>query len=386
MDSDDEMTWSIHDLDHAPGSFHTFHRRTASANSLSPTSYRGRTLSLDLPAGIGSSIQIKNSGANASMGEVIPNRSRVWSASSVPVLPTTTSQSTLVSAFPPVENHHHQQQQQQRIKKHSLRNILAQRSVAHIPETDDDDDGGGDDLRQIRRARSDHEVVTGRRQVRSRSKDGESSHWSDPNELKSTEVDEGDVEESFCTESAHLEEEPVGERQNDDSVPIIIWGFQLPTWCSQGKRPGWDRVAEFVVTKAPCFWCRRFKDRTDRAILQRLNIICAVMALGQVLSALWLVIEFFVRGPSIQGTPQDDESEGEGSSRFELVTSLWNINGSVIILGFLSSVIFTLNVVTIPMIRRVNLMGAVRYLWALLWVIPFAVRRVLLELIGLTFL
>lgn len=43
------------------------------------------------------------------------------------------------------------------------------------------------------------------------------------------------------------------------------------------------------------------------------------------------------------------------------------------VVGALAVLVFLAAVVTIPVIQSVNLLGAIRYLWVLLWITPFEV-------------
>jgi hypothetical protein len=58
---------------------------------------------------------------------------------------------------------------------------------------------------------------------------------------------------------------------------------------------------------------------------------------------------------------------------------MWNINGSVWFLGLLAFVVLFAIALTTRVVRDVNLAGAVRLFWVLLWVIPLQV----VALIGL---
>jgi hypothetical protein len=120
--------------------------------------------------------------------------------------------------------------------------------------------------------------------------------------------------------------------------------------------------------------------------MERLNILCAFFASGQVASCLFLIICWTSSrlverqlDDSFVVVPADEalENDGEGSSTMELVVSIWNTNGSILLLGVLAVLVFIASVVTIPIIRSVNLLGAIRYLWALLWITPFEASTLL---------
>lgn len=63
----------------------------------------------------------------------------------------------------------------------------------------------------------------------------------------------------------------------------------------------------------------------------------------------------------------------ETESDFEVLTNVWNINGSIWFLGVLAVVVLVAIALTTHVIRNVNLAGTVRLFWVLLWVIPLQV-------------
>jgi hypothetical protein len=157
--------------------------------------------------------------------------------------------------------------------------------------------------------------------------------------------------------------------------PVIFWGIELPRCFSH--RPSWTRMAYFVVTKAPCFWGCGFRSQiapTDKAILGRLNVLVAFFSAGQVGSALFLFCVMFL--PNLvdrEVIPQSEREAENGGSGIEILVNIWNINTHVYALGVLASVNLFASIMTIRVIRNVNLVGAIRYLWLLLWMIPFQI-------------
>jgi hypothetical protein len=183
-------------------------------------------------------------------------------------------------------------------------------------------------------------------------------------------------------EEEEFKEEPEDDFESGGSItnnpsskpPIIFLGVELPRCCTH--RPSWTRAAYFVVTRAPCFWGCGFRSQiapTDKAILGRLNVLVAFFSMGQVISALFLFAVMFL--PNLadrEVIPQSDEEANDGSG-FEILVNIWNINTHVYALGVLASVNLFASILTIRVIRNVNLVGAIRYLWLLLWVMPFQI-------------
>jgi hypothetical protein len=191
--------------------------------------------------------------------------------------------------------------------------------------------------------------------------------------------EKSDQENTTSEEEEYREDEDteIGDSMNNQSSkpPVIFWGIELPRWCTH--RPSWTRAAYFVVTRAPCFWGCGFGSQiapTDKAILGRLNILVAFFSAGQVGSALFLFIVMFL--PNLvdrEVTQQSDKEAENGGSGIEILVNIWNINTHVYALGVLASVNLFASILTIRVIRNVNLVGAIRYLWLLLWMIPFQI-------------
>jgi hypothetical protein len=135
-----------------------------------------------------------------------------------------------------------------------------------------------------------------------------------------------------------------------------------------------------VVNKAPCFACIPMTHNTYRSVLIRLTILCAIFAVAQIISTLWFYIILKSRSLADRHIPTETNIETEKfQSDFEVLTNVWNINGSIWSLGLLSVVVLFTIVLTTRVVRDVNLVGAVRLFWVLLWVIPLQV----VSLIGL---
>jgi hypothetical protein len=181
--------------------------------------------------------------------------------------------------------------------------------------------------------------------------------------------------ENTSEEEEFKEEDDIEIGNLGSKPPVIFWGLELPRCFSH--RPSWTRMAYFVVTRAPCFWGCGFRSQiapTDKAILGRLNVLVAFFSAGQVGSALFLFCVMFL--PNLvdrEVTPQSDKESENGGSGIEILVNIWNINTHVYALGVLASVNLFASIMTIRVIRNVNLVGAIRYLWLLLWMIPFQI-------------
>lgn len=123
------------------------------------------------------------------------------------------------------------------------------------------------------------------------------------------------------------------------------------------------RISLCVVKSTPCFglWCKnelQGSASSDRFILARLNILSFFFAIIQLVASLWLCVVLFIKG----------ELNNNGDFGSEI--HLWNNNGSVVFIGCLALVLITTCFWTIRIIKEVDLVGALRFLWLLLWILP----------------
>jgi hypothetical protein len=93
-------------------------------------------------------------------------------------------------------------------------------------------------------------------------------------------------------------------------------------------------------------------------VLTRLNVLCIFITFVQFVAACWLGALLLIV----------DDAKGfrEG---FE--PHFWNLNGAAWSVGILAFVLIVTCLCTIRVIKEVDLVGAIRYLWLVLWLLPF---------------
>jgi hypothetical protein len=112
---------------------------------------------------------------------------------------------------------------------------------------------------------------------------------------------------------------------------------------------------------------------TDRAVLGRLNILCTFFAAGQITSSVWFLVVLLSPRVADRDLTTETEEEELAADNKEVLQLTWNPNGDVLWLGLCGFIMFVSSILASRMIRNVNLIGAIRYLWTILWVFPFMV-------------
>ena len=187
----------------------------------------------------------------------------------------------------------------------------------------------------------------------------------------------GNTSLAVSNHSIQSEQRPVYKDDDNDVVseedyvdslqPIYICGLRLPMCCSSlmASIPSLSRIAVFTVSVAPCFWCSRNSVQggstgTTRAVLTRLNILTIFITFVQLFAASWLGTLLLIA----------DDSGGfiEG-----FAPHFWNLNGATWAVGILAFIFIVTCFCTIRVIQEVDLVGAIRYLWLILWLLPFEV-------------
>lgn len=153
--------------------------------------------------------------------------------------------------------------------------------------------------------------------------------------------------------------------ENDTDINVKCFGIFCPHWISVILRapPSLNRMAHCVVSMIPCFWCcgKSTTGRsTDREVLTRLNILCLFMAFAQLCAAIWLGTVLLVL---------DDEPR----PFVGFAPHFWNLNGAAFSVGILGFILIVTCLCTIRVIKEVDLVGAIRYLWVVLWLVPFEI-------------
>ena len=118
---------------------------------------------------------------------------------------------------------------------------------------------------------------------------------------------------------------------------------------------------------------------TYRAVLFRLNVLCGFMAIVQMISSSFHFAVLHGRTVVDRALPTVTliEVKNENDNRFEVLTNVWNLNGSVLLLGLTALVVFMAVVSTVRAIQNVNLVGAIRYYWLILWIMPLQVNAMM---------
>jgi len=133
----------------------------------------------------------------------------------------------------------------------------------------------------------------------------------------------------------------------------FLYYFNIP-------KPSWGRISSAVVRHAPCFWCCATVEisSTDRVILTKLNILCAILAIYQMLVGVAYCVVTL---------SQRNKEDKEGGKDFDvykqvLTPNLWLIYTFIPLVAIIGFVVFIILISTVRSIRRVNLQGALRYM------------------------
>jgi hypothetical protein len=167
------------------------------------------------------------------------------------------------------------------------------------------------------------------------------------------------------------ETEDGGSKQNSFRSALQKVGDHLPEWMTDPIRnpPGWSRTAAFAVRYWPCFLCKPLETgATDRAILMRLNVICTFFSVGLVTAGTFMFLVLWwdrIAGRTVN--IDDGKARGETDN---FIPNLWNLNGNVIASGVVGAITLIVMLMARPIVRQVNLVGALRFMWVLLWILP----------------
>jgi len=134
----------------------------------------------------------------------------------------------------------------------------------------------------------------------------------------------------------------------------------------------WSRIGSCIVRAAPCFWCARKKfsvSATDRQILLRLNLLCAFFCVLQVMIGVFIFITKFT------GYVEKDNNEVSNPDvdKPPISVDLWSLETFVYFISLINFVLLIATVLAHRAIRNVNLVGSVRFMWVLFWLLPLQI-------------
>ena len=127
--------------------------------------------------------------------------------------------------------------------------------------------------------------------------------------------------------------------------------------------PSLHRISTIVVTRAPCFICWGFRQPTDRTILSRLNVLVVFVTAIQIASAVFLASVSWNNFDEHALDDLSDEEKKAQATRGPVLFYVWTTNVYIYFTGMLAFINFISALLTIRVIRNVNLVGAIRYLW-----------------------
>jgi hypothetical protein len=157
----------------------------------------------------------------------------------------------------------------------------------------------------------------------------------------------------------------------DTRKMVEIWcGFQLPYWLVSW-RPNLHRVSTIVVTRAPCFICWGFRQPTDRLILARLNVMVSVLTLIQIGATIFMASVSWNRPDKFAIDTLTDQEEDKQTDRGAVIFNVWATNVYIYFTGMLAFINLAAAILTIRVVRNVNLVGAIRYLWGMCFGMSF---------------
>lgn len=155
----------------------------------------------------------------------------------------------------------------------------------------------------------------------------------------------------------------------------ICQGFFCKSFLSRCSKLSWNRVSVAIVRHAPCFWCSARRSETggtDRITLIRLIILCALFATWQLAAGCFVLVV------SLSETIVDRNKQPEESIyKQALSPNLWSIGVNLLILSIVGLVLLVTIILAIPAIRQVNLLGAIRFMWVLFWILPLQIFLVI---------
>lgn len=125
----------------------------------------------------------------------------------------------------------------------------------------------------------------------------------------------------------------------------------------------WSLAGSCIVRTAPCFWCSKKLglNATDREILLRMNMLCLFFCIVQAGVGGYLFSTNFIG--HYNGADDDPFINGV----------LWSLQLFVYFLSIVSAILGITCLFARRWLRDVNLVGSVRFMWLLLWVLPLQI-------------
>jgi hypothetical protein len=141
-----------------------------------------------------------------------------------------------------------------------------------------------------------------------------------------------------------------------------LFGYALPRFRSRNE------LSSFIVKCAPCFWWKseRHLSMTSRSIALRLQLLDAFCGSIQAASASFLAIVLTSEKIVDRNAPYVDG----GSDPAMYAPNMWSINAIVMLAGLFGTSIFLLMIFSRQVIREVNLVGSLRSMWFMMWIMP----------------
>jgi hypothetical protein len=173
-----------------------------------------------------------------------------------------------------------------------------------------------------------------------------------PEETENDGADEDDTEGNDSTTA-------------DTRKMVEVWrGFKLPYWLVSW-RPNLHRVSTIVVTWAPCFICWGYRQPTDRLILARLNVMVSLLTLIQIGATIFMASVSWNRPDNFAIETLSEQEENAQTDRGAVIFNVWATNVYIYFTGMLAFINLAAAILTIRVVRNVNLVGAIRYLWGM---------------------
>jgi len=147
---------------------------------------------------------------------------------------------------------------------------------------------------------------------------------------------------------------------------------QPSMWIKLNRWMSWSLIGSFIVRAAPCFWCTRKNlgvSATNRQILTRLNFLCGFFCVIQI---IWGGFYFIIKFTSF--LEEDDQEVSNPDENKPLISlDLWSLESFTYFLTLLNFILLIATMLAHRAIRGVNLVGSVRFMWVLFWLLPLQI-------------